>query len=163
MDNKPKIRGLDKLKSAGTNVQMSNEKIEENKYNFSKENNITLAFTLPITMIAYIKELVIHKLSGDYGYNESAAVREGLKLLEENSPFITQRPDDIAVPTKKGRKSTADKEIKKKGTSFLISEADQNFMYNYIYYMQKNGGIFIKETLFSLIIEQLEKKYKIKK
>jgi len=100
MDNKRKIRGLEGLKSAGTNLQVSNDKIEEKKYEFSKENNITLAFTLPITMIAYIKELVIHKLSGDYGYNESAAVREGLKLLEANSPFIVQRPDDIGVPTK---------------------------------------------------------------
>lgn len=162
MDNKRKIRGLEGLKSAGTNLQVSNDKIEEKKYKFSKENNITLAFTLPITMIAYIKELVIHKLSGDYGYNESAAVREGLKLLEANSPFIVQRPDDIGVPTKRGRKSTADKEVKKKSTSFLISEADQNFIYNYIYYKQKGGGIFIKEELFSLIIEQLENKYRIK-
>jgi hypothetical protein len=161
--NKPKIKGLENLKSAGSNLQVSNDKIEEKKLEFSKDNNITFAFTLPITMIAYLKELVIHKLSSDYGYNESSAVREGLKLLQEASPFVKQRPEDIGVSTKRGRKSTADKEIKKKSTSFLISEADLNFIYNFIYYKQKSGSIFIKEELFSLIIEQLENKYKIQK
>lgn len=159
--NKNKIRGLDNLKSAASNLMVSNEKIEEKKYEFSNEPNIIFSFTLPITMIAYVKKLVIHNLSSDYSYNESSAVREGILLLKKLSPFINQRPDEIIISTKRGRKSTANKEIKKKTTSFLISEADQNFIYNYIYYKQKSGEIFIKEELFSLIIDQLEQKYNI--
>lgn len=162
MDNKRKIRGLEGLKSAGTNLQASNDKLEEKKHEYSTKKKVIFAVTLPVTMIAYLKELVIFKLDSDYGYSEGSAVREGIELLQEASPFVKQRPDDIPVPTKKGRKSTADKEIKKKSTSFLISEADLNFIYNFIYYKQKGGGIFIKEELFSLIIEQLENKYRIK-
>lgn len=160
-EKRAKSRGLDNLQMAGSDLQETNEKIKEHKQEYSTENNITFAFTLPISMIAYIKELVIEKLSEDYNYNESNAVREGIKLLKIASPNLEQRPDEYAIPTKKGRKSTADKEIKMKSTSFLISEADQNFIYNFIYNKQKGGGIFKKEEFFDLIIEQLEQKYQL--
>lgn len=162
MHKKPIMKGLDKLKTAGTNLQLSNDKIEEKKHVYSDKNSVVLAVTLPVSMITYLKELVIHKIESDYSYSEGSAVREGIKLLQEASPFVKQRPDDVPVPTKKGRKSTANKDIIKKNTSFLISEADQNFIYNFIYHKQKGGGVFIKEELFSLLIEHLENKYKLK-
>lgn len=160
--DKKSIKGLDKLKSAGTNLQVSNNKIEEKKYEYSDKNTVVFAVTLPVSMITYLKELVIFKMDSDYSYSEGSAVREGIKLLKEESPFVKQRPDDVPVPTKKGRRSTADKDIIKKNTSFLISEADLNFVYNFIYHKQKGGGVFIKEELFTLLIELLENKYKLK-
>lgn len=161
MDKKP-IKGLDKLKRAGTNLQVTNDKIEEKKHIYSDKSSVVFAVTLPISMISYLKELVIFKMDSDYSYSEGSAVREGIRLLQEASPFVHQRPDDVPVPTKKGRRSTADKEIIKKNTSFLISEADLNFVYNFIYFKQKGGGVFIKEELFSLLIEHLENKYNLK-
>lgn len=156
-----KSRGLDNLQMAASTLQDTNEKIKERGQEYSTENNITFAFTLPVIMIAYIKELVITKLSEDYSYNESSAVREGIQLLKLVNPNIEQRPDDLPISTKKGRKSTADKKIIKKSTSFLISADDQNFIYNFIYKEQKGGGIFKKEEFFSLLIEQLELKYNL--
>jgi hypothetical protein len=163
MENNPKrkkSRGLDNLQSAGSDYQETTEKLKENKV-YSTENNLTVAFTLPISMIAYIKELVIEKLAEDYSYTESSAVREGIQLLKLVNPTLKQRPDEVANPTKKGRKTTLNKEIIKKTTSFLLSEADQNFMYNYIYKEQLGGGLFRKEEFFNLIIEQLEQKYQL--
>lgn len=155
-----KSRGLDNLQSAGSDYQETTEKLKENKV-YSTENNLTVAFTLPISMIAYVKELVIEKLAEDYSYTESSAVREGIQLLKLVNPTLKQRPDEVVNPTKKGRKTTLNKEIIKKTTSFLLSEADQNFMYNYIYKEQIGGGLFRKEEFFNLIIEQLEHKYQL--
>lgn len=160
--DKKSIKGLDRLKTAGTNLQVSNNKIEEKKHEYSDKNDVVFAVTLPVSMIAYLKELVIFKMNEDYSYSEGSAVREGIELLQGVSPFVKQRPEEVPVPTKKGRRTTADKTIIKKNTSFLISESDLNFVYNFIYHKQKGGGVFIKEELFTLLIELLENKYKLK-
>lgn len=165
MDNKPKIKGLGNLKNAGSSLQKNAEKIKEQEKEFSTENNIALTFTLDKNLVLYVKELVFFKINNNvdnYFYNESEAVREGIELLGLSSP-VPQRPEEIKNPTKRGRGTKQDKEIVKVTTSFLISEKDLEYIYNYIYHQQKGGGRFTKEEFFVLVVEKLEEKYRIKK
>ncbi|MCT2410056.1 hypothetical protein NZD88_21070 [Chryseobacterium antibioticum] len=164
MQNKSKIKGLGSLKMAGSNLQKTAEKIQEQGVEFSTENNISFSFTLDRNLVLFIKEIVFIRINEsveNYHFNESLAVREGIQLLSENFP-VKQRPEEIGNPTKRGRKSTATEGVVKVSTSFLISEADREFIYNFIYEKQKGGGRFTKEEFFILVVNQLENKYKIK-
>ena len=156
--NRIKSRGLSNLQSAGKDLQ---EKI--NDYKFSEENNISFSFKLEKKLIMFIKELVLSKISESveyYNYNESSAVREGISLLRKSKP-LEQRPDEIINPTKRGRKSTLGPGIIKLNTSFLISEADREYIYNFIYHQQKGGGRFTKEEFFCELVKELSSKYNI--
>lgn len=160
-DKRPRSRGLSNLQSAGEDLQKT---INEKNIEFSTENNIPFSFTLDRNLVLFIKELVLKKINAsveNYHFNESSAVREGIQLLRIISP-IKQRPEEIGNPTKRGRKSTATEGVVKVNTSFLISESDREYIYNFIYERQKGGGRFTKEEFFVLVVEQLEKKYKMK-
>lgn len=160
-DKRPRSRGLSNLQSAGEDLQKT---INEKNIEFSTENNIAFSFTLDRNLVLLIKELVLKKINAsveNYNFNESSAVREGIQLLRIISP-VKQRPEEIGNPTKRGRKSTATEGVVKVNTSFLISESDREYIYNFIYERQKGGGRFTKEEFFVLLVEQLEKKYKMK-
>jgi len=160
-DKRPRSRGLSNLQSAGEDLQKT---VNERNIEFSTENNISFSFTLDRNLVLFIKEFVFKKINSsveNYHFNESSAVREGIQLLGEISQ-VNQRPEEIGNPTKKGRKSTAAEGVIKVNTSFLISEADREYIYNFIYERQKGGGRFTKEEFFILVVGQLEKKYKMK-
>ncbi|WP_336691078.1 MULTISPECIES: hypothetical protein [unclassified Chryseobacterium] len=166
MDNKGKKRGLQALTKAGSNLKETTEKIKEEKPEFSTENNIIFSFNLNKDLLLYIKQLRIFKIHSDlshYLYNESDAVREGIQLLKKAFPNISQRPDEIKNPAKAGRGAKSDPNIIRSRTSFAISEADVEFVYNFIYDKQKGGDRYTKEEFFCLLVEHLEKKYKIRK
>lgn len=161
IDKRPRSRGLSNLQSAGEDLQKT---VNEKNIEFSTENNIPFSFTLDRNLVLFIKELVLKKINEsveNYHFNESSAVREGIQLLSVISP-VKQRPEEIGNPTKRGRKSTAAEGVVKVNTSFLISESDREYIYNFIYERQKGGGRFTKEEFFVLAVEQLEKKYNMK-
>ena len=156
--NRIKSRGLSNLQLAGKDLQ---DQISD--YKFSEENNISFSFKLEKKLIMFIKELVLAKISESveyYNFNESSAVREGISLLRKNKP-LQQRPDEISNPTKRGRKSTLAPGIIKVNTSFLISEADREYIYNFIYHKQKGGGRFTKEEFFCELVKELSNQYNI--
>lgn len=160
IDKRPRSRGLSNLQSAGQDLQKT---VNDKTVEFSTENNIPFSFTLGRNLILFIKELVLKKINEsveNYHFNESSAVREGIQLLCLISP-VKQRPVEVGNPTKKGRKSTAAQGVIKINTSFLISESDREYIYNFIYEKQKEGGRFTKEEFFVLVVEQLGKKYKM--
>lgn len=166
MDNKGKKRGLQALTQAGSSLKETTEKIKDEKQEFSTENNIIFSFYLNKDLLLYIKQLRIFKInsnSSHYLYNESEAVREGIQLLKEAFPNIPQRPDEIKNPAKAGRGAKSDPNIVRSRTSFAMSEADVEFIYNFIYNKQKGGDRYTKEEFFSLLVEHLENKYKLKK
>lgn len=166
-DKRPRSRGLSNLQSAGEDLQKT---VNEKNIEFSTENNIPFSFTLDRNLVLFIKELVLKKINEsveNYHFNESTAVREGIQLLSKNSP-VKQRPAIIGNPTKRGRKrgssgsSITNKDVVKVSTSFLISESDREYIYNYIYENSKGDERFTKEQFFVLVVEQLEQKYKMK-
>jgi hypothetical protein len=165
MEKKLKNRGLSSLKKAGSILQETEVKFKEHKIEFSTENNIPFAFTIDKNLVLFIKELVLFQITSsidNYHYNESAAVREGINILKLEHP-IERRPDEIINPTKRGRGNTLNKEIVKVNTSFLISESDREYIYDYIYNQQKSGGRFTKEEFLILVVDKLEQKYNFKK
>lgn len=124
-------------------------------------NDIPFSFKLDKNLILYIKELVLQKIKEDvnnYFYNESTAFKEGLELLKLSSP-VPKRPKQISIPTKSGRGATIDKKVQKISTSFLLSEDDKEYIYDYIYHQQRGGSRFTKEEFFNLIVEKLKEKY----
>lgn len=164
----------DKIKSALSNLVKSvaeeNRTIPTQKVVPIKKkisDDVVFAFTLDKELILYLKELVLFKKSSDnaqdYFFNESEAVREGIKLMQNSYSHIKPRPEDIGVPTWRGRGQTTQDGVIKVNTSFLISKAERNFVYDFIYHEQKGGSRFTKEEFMILLIEELERKYQIKK
>ena len=154
-------RGLSNLQSAGENLQKT---VQENTKEYSTENNIPLSFLIEKSLVLFVKDLVLQRIKDsvdNYHYNESVAVREAIDLLRKAVP-VASRPAEIMNPTKRGRKTTASPDAVKVATSFLISEADREYIYNFIYDKQKSGGRFTKEEFFIELVNQLEIKYNIK-
>jgi hypothetical protein len=166
MQNKPKIKGLGSLKTAGSNLQKNAEIIQEQEKEFSTENNVIFSFRVNQDLIHYIKKLRLFKIeekTSNHLFSESDVVREGIELLRETFPNIPQRPDDVEIPTRRGRGLKRDPDTVMSNTSFTLSEYDVNFIYNFIYDKQKKGGRYTKEEFLALLIDHMEMKFKINK
>lgn len=139
-------------------VPVDNKKLDADK---EVPKYIPFSFTVDRELILYVKNLVLQKIKEDvnnYFYNESTAIKEGIDLLKISSP-VPKRPVEIGTPTKSGRGVATDKKIIKVSTSFLLSEEDKEFVYDYIYHQQRGGGRYTKEEFFNLIVEKLKEKY----
>lgn len=166
MQNKPKIKGLGNLKTAGSNLQKNAEIIQEREKEFSTENTVIFSFRVNQDLIHYIKKLRLFKIeekTSNHLYSESDVVREGIELLRETFPNIPQRPDDVEMPTRRGRGLKRDPDTIMSNTSFTLSDYDVNFIYNFIYDKQKKGGRYTKEEFLALLVEHMEMKFKINK
>lgn len=166
MQKKPKIRGLGSLKTAGSNLQKNAEIIQEQEKVFSTENTVIFSFRVNQDLIHYIKKLRLFKIeekASNHLYSESDVVREGIELLREKFSNVPQRPIDVEMPTRRGRGLTRNPSIIMSNTSFTLSENDVNFIYNFIYDKQKGGDRYTKEEFLALLVEQMEKKFKINK
>lgn len=166
MQNKPKIKGLGNLKTAGSNLQKNAEIIQEREKEFSTENTVIFSFRVNQDLIHYIKKLRLFKIeekTSNHLYSESDVVREGIELLRETFPEIPQRPDDVEMPTRRGRGLKRDPDTIMSNTSFTLSDHDVNFIYNFIYDKQKGGGRYTKEEFLALLVEHMEMKFKINK
>lgn len=166
MQNKPKIKGLGNLKTAGSNLQKNAEIIQEREKEFSTENTVIFSFRVNQDLIHYIKKLRLFKIeekTSNHLYSESDVVREGIELLRDTFPNIPQRPDDVEMPTRRGRGLKRDPNTVMSNTSFTLSDHDVNFIYNFIYDKQKKGGRYTKEEFLALLVEHMEMKFKINK
>lgn len=166
MENKPRIKGLSNLKNAGSSLQKNAEIMKEKEKEYSTENNIIFSFRVNKELIHYIKKFRIFKIEdnpSNHLYSDSDVVREGLQLLKETFPSIPQRPEDVEVPTKRGRGEKRDPAVIISNTSFTLSESDINFIYNFIFDRQKGGARYTKEEFLALLVEHLEMKFKINK
>lgn len=164
MQNKPKIKGLENLKTAGFNLQKNAEKIQEQEKEYSTYNTVIFSFRVSQDLIHYIKRFRIFKIEenpSNHLYSESDAVREGVQLLRNTFADIPQRPKDIEKPTKRGRGLKRDPNTIMSNTSFTLSENDVNWIYNFIFHQQKGGGRYTKEEFLALLVEHLEMKFKI--
>lgn len=166
MEKKIRKRGLSNLVDAGSDLQKTTDIINENKAEFSRVNDIHYSFYGNINIVLYLKKLRLSKNlePNFYYYNESTAVREGIDLLRKAYPNLPQRPKEVVFAGLVGRGKIAGSDVKKIKTSFTISEYDQEFINDFIYSKRQSSGMarFTKEEFFSIMIEHLEKKYKLK-
>ncbi|WP_312306364.1 hypothetical protein [Chryseobacterium sp.] len=161
-----KSRGLDNLQSAGSDLQETNKKMQGKEKEFSTENNVIFSFRVNQGLIHYIKKIRLFKIeekTSNHLYSESDVVREGIELLRKTFPDVPQRPDDVEIPTRRGRGLNRDPNTIMSNTSFTLSDHDINWIYNFIYDKQKGGGRYTKEEFLSLLIKHMEMKFMINK
>lgn len=163
--SKNKIQNSDSLiDSLGIETEklIKNEKEET----FSTTKFVSFPFNLEQEKIEFLRNFVLFKrnLSPDFfHYNNSHAVREGILLLQNENPNLEQRPKSVKIPTRLGTRGNLNGTVKLK-TSYYISEAEKNFMYNYIYNMQSSKPHFSKTEFMEDLISILSSTYpKMKK
>lgn len=134
----------------------------------SEDNLFNFSFNVDKSNVDFIRKFVDMKRSNpdDFHYNQTDAIREGILLLKEKNPHITERPSAIKIPTRKGRifGSTVEEfnKIEKIKTSFRINEIEKEYIYDYIYSKTLIEKSFGKEDFLEELIESLKSKYKIK-
>lgn len=163
--NKNKIQNSDSLiDSLGIETEklLQNEKEET----FSTTKFVSFPFNLEQEKVEFLRNFVLFKrnLSPDYfHYNNSHALREGILLLQSENPNLEHRPKSVKIPTRLGTQGNLNGTVKLK-TSYYISEADKNFMYDYIYQQQSSKPNFSKTDFMEDIINVLSSSYpKMKK
>lgn len=126
---------------------------------FSAEPDIAFTFNLEKSKIEFIRGYVNARRENpeDFHYSNSSALREGIALLKENFE-IARRPKTIKNPIRIGR-PTADVQEQageaKVRTSFYISRADKEYIYDFIYAHTTPDTFFGKEKFFDFIISAL--------
>lgn len=122
------------------------------------------SFNLAKNKIEWLRNFVAfkRKTPAFFHYNNSSALREGIEIMREKYP-IERRPKEIENPIRLGRPYFLDEQDKKKKTSFIISQADREYIYDFIYKYSADSEFFGKENFFEYIIEVLSNTYKIKK
>lgn len=133
---------------------------------FSAEPDIAFTFNLEKPKIEFIRNYVNTRRENpeDFHYSNSSALREGIELLRENF-VIGKRPKSVKNPIRIGR-PTVDVQEQATGpkirTSFYISKADKEFIYDFIYAHSKPDVFFGKEKFFDFIINVLSVQGKTK-
>jgi hypothetical protein len=161
MKNKNKIANIDYVMgelSAETEIYSV---IEEKEEQFSTINNINFSFNLEQEKVEFLRNFVYFKRSLSpefFHYNNSHALREGINLLQNENQNLKNRPTIAKVPTRVGSRGNLNGIVKLK-TSYSISEADRNFMYNYIYDKQNSNPDFSKTEFMEDIINILSSTY----
>ena len=130
-----------------------------------KEKTLIFSYHLDEDTMNFIQDFIHYKRfeNGKFEYNLSSMIKEGVSLLKERYPNIPNRPENVKIPTIRGRKKRVneDDEIKY-ATSFNISESDREFIYNFIYDKLKKGEDYIKEDFMNDLITEIKRKYKMK-
>ena len=163
--SKNKIQNSDGLID---NLGIEAEKMDKNEKedSFSTTKFVSFPFNLEQEKVEFLRNFVLFKrnLSPDFfHYNNSHAVREGILLLQNKNPNLEQRPKSVKIPTRLGTRGNLNGIVKLK-TSYYISEAEKNFMYDYIYNMQSSKPHFSKAEFMEDLISILSSTYpKMKK
>jgi Arc/MetJ-type ribon-helix-helix transcriptional regulator len=135
---------------------------------FSEDNLFNFSFNVDRSLVDFIRKFVDIKRSNpdEYHYNQSDAIREGIKLLKEANIEIGQRPRSVKIPTRKGRTfgSTVEdfNKVEKIKTSFRINEIEKEYIYDFIYSKATSEKPYGKEDFLEELTEALKQKYNVK-
>lgn len=141
------------IKSIG--IESNNyQEIEKKPQVFSDDLLFNFSFTVPKKNIELIRNFVIEKRNSDvahFHYNNSSAIREGINLLKEKHPNLQQRPKGIKFPARSGARGSLNG-VETYTTSFSISEAHREFIYDYIYLKSLSTEGYNKVDFFADLI-----------
>lgn len=135
---------------------------------FSEDNLFNFSFNVEKSLINFIRKFVEMKRTNpdDFHYSQTDAIREGINLLKEINPDITQRPKSVKIPTRKGRilGTVVEEGIKaeKVKTSFRINEIEKEYIYDFIYSKTTSEKPYGKEEFLEELTAVLKEEYKIK-
>lgn len=133
------------------------QNIDNNPRVFSEELLFNFSFTVPKENIELIRNFVIEKRNSDvahFHYNNSSAIREGINLLKEKHPNLQQRPKGIKFPARSGARGSLNG-VETYSTSFSISEANREFIYDYIYLKSLTTEGYNKVDFFADLVTLL--------
>lgn len=151
--NQTFLKQIENIGTESTNYQQ----IENNPSVFSDDLLFNFSFTVPKENIELIRNFVIEKRNSDvahFHYNNSSAIREGINLLKEKYPNLQQRPKGIKFPARSGARGSLNG-VETYSTSFSISEAHREFIYDYIYLKSLSTDGYNKVDFFADLVSLL--------
>ncbi len=134
------------------------QKVVSEQNNAEKKTTLNFPFVLTFEQMNFLREYVLVKRKQNieyFSFSNTDAFREGLKLLKDINS-IPARPNEIKIPTRKGRRLGSKKGDKKYNTSFSLTTEEINFIYDFIYLKSKDGTDYNKEEFFEEVLNCLK-------
>lgn len=122
------------------------------------EKKKAFSLNIPLDKYVFITELISDKTKlGNYNYSLKDAFADGLELLKNSYPLIS---NEKSLERRFYRGGNQKSKVQSYNTSSLLFESDINWIDNFIMEKRKEDQFFSKTDFIIELVEELQKKNK---